>query len=98
MEWAGGQTRPAEIPADAPICEAVGRAHERVTGQRPAVEGASYGADMRLFVLLAGMPCVMYGAGDAGVSHGPDEHVSVPDLLTATKTLACLLVDWFGTV
>jgi acetylornithine deacetylase len=96
LEWFGGQFAPAEVPADAPICAAVGRAHERVTGRQPQVEGVPYGADMRLFVLFGGMPCVMYGAGDVNVAHAPDEHVSVNDLLTAAKTLACVLPDWCG--
>jgi acetylornithine deacetylase len=97
VEWPGGQSTPAEVPIDAPICEAVSRAHERVTGEKPGVEGSAYGADMRFFVRLAGMPCVMYGAGDIGWAHGPDEHVSITELLTATETLAYLLTDWCGT-
>ncbi len=96
IEWFGGQFAPAEVPTDAPICEAVKKAHVRVTGEKPAVEGVAYGADMRLFVRFGEMPCVMYGAGDVRVAHAPDEHISIPDLLTATKTIALLLVDWCG--
>jgi acetylornithine deacetylase len=96
IEWFGGQFAPAETPVDAPIAQAVLRAHERVTGASPSVEGVPYGADMRLFTLIGDMPCVMYGAGDVDVAHHADEHISIPDLLTATRTLACLLVDWCG--
>ena len=97
LRWIGGQFAPAEVPVDSPIARAVARAHEGVTGQKPVTEAVSYGADMRLFVLLGGMPCVMYGAGDVGVAHAPDEHLNIEDLLTATKTVACLLADWCGT-
>ena len=96
IQWFGGQFAPAEVAADAPICEAVEEAHERVTGEKPPVEGVAYGADMRLFIRFGGMPCVMYGAGDVKVAHAPDEHISVTELLTATSTVACLLVDWCG--
>jgi acetylornithine deacetylase len=96
LEWFGGQFAPAEVELDAPICEAVKEAHERVTGEEPPVEGVSYGADMRLFIRFGGMPCVMYGAGDVRVAHAPDEHISITDLLTATSTVACLLTDWCG--
>jgi acetylornithine deacetylase len=96
LEWFGGQFAPAEVPPDAPICEAVKRAHERVTGEKPPVEGVPYGADMRLFIHFGGMPCVMYGAGDVNAAHAPDEQISVIDLLTATSTIACLLADWCG--
>jgi acetylornithine deacetylase len=94
LEWFGGQFAPAEVPPDAPICEAVRRAHERVTGEEPVVEGVPYGADMRLFIRFGGMPCVMYGAGDVNVAHAPDEHLSITELTTATRTIACLLADW----
>jgi acetylornithine deacetylase len=96
LEWFGGQFAPAEVEPDAPICEAVKEAHERVTGEAPAVVGVPYGADMRLFIHFGGIPCVMYGAGDVNVAHAPDEHISINELLTATSTLACLLVDWCG--
>jgi acetylornithine deacetylase len=96
LTWFGGQFAPAEVEVDAPICEAVKKAHERVTGEEPLVEGVPYGADMRLFVRFGEMPCVMYGAGDVNVAHAPDEHISVTELLTAASTLACLLADWCG--
>ena len=96
LEWFGGQFAPAEVAPDAPICEAVLAAHEAVTGERPPVEGVTYGADMRLFILFANTPCVMFGAGDVNVAHAPDEHVSVTDLMTASKTMAVLLADWCG--
>jgi acetylornithine deacetylase len=96
LEWSGGQFDPAEIEPGAPICGAVEKAHERVTGLRPAVEGVPYGADMRLFIRFGNMPCVMYGAGDVKVAHAPDEHISITELLTATSTVACLLADWCG--
>jgi acetylornithine deacetylase len=96
LEWFGGQFAPAEVPADAPICRAVMAAHERVTGAPPTVAGVPYGADMRLFIRLGEMPCVMYGAGDVNHAHRADEHISIPELLTATRTIAHLLIDWCG--
>ena len=96
LTWFGGQFAPAEVEVDAPICEAVKKAHERVTGEEPLVEGVPYGADMRLFVRFGEMSCVMYGAGDVNAAHAPDEHISVTELLTAASTLACLLADWCG--
>lgn len=96
LEWFGGQFAPAEVSPDAPICEAVKRAHRAATGESPAVEGVPYGADMRLFTRFGGMPCVMYGAGDVNVAHAPDEHISVSEMLAATRTVALLLADWCG--
>lgn len=87
---------PAEVPSDAPTCRALECAHELVTGEESTVEGIHYGADMRLFIRIGDMPCVMYGAGDVNVAHAPDEHLSITELMTATKTVACLLADWCG--
>ncbi len=96
LEWFGGQFAPAETPTDHPLCQAVSRAHERTTGTPPAIEGVPYGADMRLFTRIGDMPCVMYGAGDVNQAHRVDEYISIPDLLTATKTIAALLIEWCG--
>lgn len=96
LEWFGGQFAPAEVPADAPICQAIVAAHARVTGAAPQIAGVPYGADMRLFIRLGEMPCVMYGAGDVNQAHRADEFISIPDLLTATQTIAHLLIDWCG--
>lgn len=96
IDWFGGQFAPAETSVDAPIARAVAAAHRAVTGADPVIEGVPYGADMRLFTLLGGMDCVMYGAGDVRVAHQHDEHISITELLTATKTIANLLVDWCG--
>ena len=96
VEWFSGQFAPAETPVDAPIAQAVVRAHQHVTGETPSIEGVTYGADMRHFTIFGDMPCVMYGAGDVAVAHQVDEQISIPELITATKTVACLLMDWCG--
>lgn len=96
LEWFGGQFAPTEVSPEDPICEALGAAHAQVTDGKPRIEGASYGADMRLFVRFGGMPTVMYGAGSVDVAHAPDEYISISELQTATKTVAMLLVDWCG--
>lgn len=96
VEWFGGQFAPCETPVDAPISQAVLNAHRAVTGDNPVIEGVPYGADMRLYTLLGGMPCVMYGAGDVRVAHQDNEYIDIEELLTATKTIATLLVDWCG--
>ena len=96
IDWFGGQFAPVETSVEAPISQAVLAAHRAATGEDPTIEGVPYGADMRLFTLLGEMDCVLYGAGDVRVAHHTDEHISITELLTATKTIANLLVDWCG--
>ena len=47
-------------------------------------------------VLTAGMPCLMYGAGDVRFAHAPDERISVSELAGATATVALALALWCG--
>ncbi len=96
LEWFSGQFAPAEVPADAEICRAIVRAHEAAHGSPPPVEGVTYGADMRLFILFGGMPCVMYGPGDVAVAHQADEHIAIAELLAAAQTFAVLIAGWCG--
>lgn len=97
IEWHGGQFAPTEVPVDAPISRLILNAHEAVTGSRPEITAATYGADMRHLIHLGDIPCVMYGAGDVRVAHFTDEHVSIDDLVTATKTIAVAVADWCST-
>jgi acetylornithine deacetylase len=97
LEWFGGQFTAADVPADAPIVQAVAAAHERATGEEAAILGAPYGADMRHFIQIGDIPCLMYGAGDVAIAHQANEHISLTEIQTAAKTIATLLVDWCGT-
>lgn len=96
VEWFGGQFAPAEVPRDAPLARLLSGAHAAIVGDPPPIEAATYGADMRHFVRVGGIPCVMYGAGDVRVAHHADEHVSLADLATATKVIALAVADWCG--
>jgi acetylornithine deacetylase len=96
LEWFGGQFTAADVPADAPIVQAVAAAHERATGEQAAILGAPYGADMRHFIQIGDIPCLMYGAGDVAIAHQANEHISLTEIQTAAKTIATLLVDWCG--
>jgi acetylornithine deacetylase len=97
LEWVSGQFAPAETRPEEPLPTALAAAHQHATGRAPKVTGITAGTDMRLFTEIGNMPCIIYGAGDVSVAHQHDEHVSIPDVLTAAKTIAALLVDWCGT-
>ena len=96
VEWFSGQFAPAEVPADAPLIGLLQRAHETVTGSVPAIEGVTYGADMRHYLRAGAIPCVMYGAGDVRLAHHTDESVPLADVVTATKTIALAIAAWCG--
>lgn len=96
LEWWGGQFEPAEVDPQAPIVDAVADAY-RAASQRDAVlEGMTYGADMRLLVNVAGIPTVMFGAGDVRQAHRPDEFVPLDDLQSLARTLCVTAMRFCG--
>jgi acetylornithine deacetylase len=96
VEWFSGQFAPAEVPHDAPLVNEVARAHRAVTGRAASLDAATYGADMRHFLIFGGTSCVMYGAGDVRLAHFTDESVPLEDVVTATKTVAVAIARWCG--
>jgi acetylornithine deacetylase len=96
VEWFSGQFAPAEVATDSPVARLVAAAHRTATGCEIAYDAATYGADMRHFVNTAGLPCVMYGAGDVRLAHYTDEFVPLDEVMTVARTLALAIVDWCG--
>ncbi|MGH2531774.1 MAG: peptidase [Thermomicrobiales bacterium] len=96
VEWFSGQFAPSEIAADAPLVRTMVDATRAVTGRSAPLEAATYGADMRHFLLFGNTPCLMFGAGDVRVAHFVDEYVAIDELLVATMTLAVAVADWCG--
>lgn len=94
VQWWGGQFAPGETSSAAPIAAAVGRAHAGVSSRRQQVWGAPYGSDLRLMAGIGGVPTVHYGPGDVTLAHGPGECVPVSEVLTATRALAVLALDF----
>jgi len=96
VEWWGGRFDPALTdPAD-PIVTAAIDAATAVTGAAPAVEGVTYGADMRLLVNTGGIPTILFGPGDVGVAHMADEYVPIDELRTAARTLTVAALRFCG--
>lgn len=94
VEWFSGQFAPSEIADDHELVDAVKDAHATVTGRQPEVQGVTYGADMRHFINLANIPCLMYGADQVEGAHAPNESVAIADMLTCAKTVAVTALRW----
>ena len=83
----------SEIPVDAPIIQALNACAEEVTHRRPHVSPLPAPSDMYLVQREFGIPCVHYGPRGAG-AHAADEYVILEDIVTATKVLTLLALDW----
>jgi acetylornithine deacetylase len=93
VEWWGGQFAPGRTDPGTAIIARVMAAHADVGGSPQQVWGAPYGSDLRLMTGLGGVPTVHYGPGDAGLAHGPQEHVPIEEVVTAARALAVLAMD-----
>jgi len=96
MTWLNGQFAPAGVEVDSPLVETLCQAWHTTTSSPARIEGVTYGADMRHFVVTGGVPCVMFGAGDVRLAHAPDESIPTEDLLTAIRTTAVFIASWCG--
>jgi acetylornithine deacetylase len=95
VSWPGGVFASGWLPAGDPLLPAVRSAVQDVTGREPAVQGAPYGSDLRLYA-AAGVPTLQYGPGDVGHAHAVDEHVDVADLARAARVYALLATRLCG--
>ena len=59
------------------------------------VEGICCHTDMGWFCNV-GIPTMNIGPGDARLAHQADEYVEVDELVTCTKMIASILMDWCG--
>ncbi len=87
---------PTEVPPEHPIIATLADSCRRVTGAVPAVFGAPFACDAMMFNLHSPTPALIFGPGDVGIAHSPDEYIEVEQLRCAARILACTLLDWCG--
>ena len=88
VEITGGRFGSARVAPDHPLPVSLAETVEVVTGRRPAMLGAPYGADMQLFVNVAATPCVIFGPGDVRLAHSADERVPLAEVEDCARVLA----------
>jgi succinyl-diaminopimelate desuccinylase len=77
----------AGVAEDHLIARALAESVEAVTGKRPALEMCPGLLETR-FYAAKGVPALAYGPGRLSVSHGPNEFVSIRDVLACTAVYA----------
>lgn len=84
----------AELPRDHEFVTTVETAAKQATGEAPQVIGGG-GSDLRLPVLYADCPTVLFGPG-GGPIHSVDEWVEIDQLVDVLKAVLLAAVDWCG--
>jgi acetylornithine deacetylase len=78
--------RPAlEIPTNTPIVQELRQAVKEATNADAQVVGVPYWTDGAILVHSASIPTCLFGPGDVGVAHSPDEYVNVEDVIRAAE-------------
>lgn len=77
----------AETRRDHPLVGALSESAEEVFHKSPTIAAAPYGCDMSGWVRHAHVPTVIYGPGDIGLAHAPNESVSLETTYKVARTL-----------
>ncbi len=96
VEWIGGTWQGTATDSAHPVVHMLTRAVTDATGRTPAVHGATYGSDLRLFTNDFGIPGVLFGPGDIRLAHFTDEYISLAEVETATLALAIMIAEYCG--
>lgn len=88
VEITGARFGSARVAADHPLPVGLAQVADALTGRRPALLGAPYGADMRLFINVGETPCVIFGPGDVRRAHSADERVPLAEVEACAGVLA----------
>jgi len=90
VTWPGGQFASGCIDTTHPLVGDVIDAVRATERRDPALSGAPYGSDLRLYSGIGGIPTLHYGPGDVRLAHSPREQVDITELIRTTRSLAVL--------
>jgi len=84
-----------DTPPDNVFVKVAQRALSDLCGQPRALTGYVQTSDGRWFA-RDGIPIILFGPSDPAVAHAADEHVSIDQLVEATRFLALVAMRWLG--
>jgi acetylornithine deacetylase/succinyl-diaminopimelate desuccinylase-like protein len=85
-----------DIPKNHPGLQSLANAHKDVTGREPCFTSFKGLADST-FLSQSGIPTVLFGPGSFNNNvHGPNEFVSIEQMINFTKIYATMVLRWCG--
>lgn len=99
IEWGirGVSFPPAETAPNHPLIEALGHQIEAVTGKTVGITGFVAVSDIA-WLAEAGIPCTLFGPGQADYAHAVDERITIDELGQGAEILARTAAAWCGVV
>lgn len=96
IEWFEGLFEPAVTDINNDLIKTLAKSHREMFGCNVQYEAVTYGSDMRIFNLYAGIPTVMYGPGDVSLAHTVNEYIDIDQAIEAVCSIALMLINWCG--
>lgn len=97
LEWWGGRFLAARTDPEHELVRVLHGTSQEVLGRDAPLAGVTYGADMGLLSQVAGVPTVLFGAGDIRRAHQPDEYVELDALVDMALILALAVLRFCST-
>jgi len=96
IEWYEGLFEPSAIDRESELIISLAESHMEALGSMAEFEAVTYGSDMRIFNIYAGIPTVLYGPGDVSLAHTVNECADVDQIAESVYVIALMLINWCG--
>ena len=96
IEWYEGLFEPSAIDRESELIISLAESHREALGSKANFEAVTYGSDMRIFNIYAGIPTVLYGPGDVSLAHTVNEYADVDEIAESVYVIALMLINWCG--
>ncbi len=87
---------PVATSSDEPAVQQFYDTVEAVTGKRPEPQGVNYYTDAVVFAPELDAPMIIYGPGEAGLAHQPNEYVEIDKLVESAKIFTLAAAQLLG--
>ena len=95
VEMLGRFLEPTALSLDHPLVRVLTGVHHIMTGRNGHISLGVTG-DTYIYANYGGIPSVVMGPGIVSRAHAPNEHITVEELIQATKVLAAAMLAWCG--
>jgi acetylornithine deacetylase len=87
---------PTDMPVGHPIVSDLKESYAAIMKSEPIVCGFEAACDAMMFNKYSEIPALVFGPGQLGSAHGPDEFMDLEQLVASVKILALAIVNFCG--
>lgn len=87
---------PTQIDLQHAIISAVSRAYQSVVGNPAVICGFESECDASIFNCYTDTPCLVFGPGNPGVCHAPNEYIEIDELVKFAQIMAISIMEYCG--